>query len=347
MIDSVDATKTGVLLGSLDGLGVKHLDYIIANHAEQDHSGAIPALLAKYPEAKVVATARCQEMLGYLLLVPGDRVISVNDGETISLGKKTLEFIHFPRVHWPETMLTYLREDKILFPCDLFSSHWATSDLYVKDENQAYTAAKRFYAEIMMPFRPNIQRNWVKLTEYAIDLIAPSHGPIYPKPKFILNAYHEWAFDEPKHLAVIAYVSMHGSTRKMVEHLTSALTLKGVKVEQFDLTVTDIGKLAVALVDAATIVIGTATALGGAHPAAVYAAFLANALRPKAKFATIIGSQGWGGQAIEQLSGLLPNLKAEIISPLMIQGLPEAEDFKALDDLANTIAGKHKELKLV
>ncbi len=346
LIDTVDPAKTEILLSNLDELGVKKLDYIITNHAEQDHSGSLPAVLARYPEAKTVLTARCKEMVMYLLHVPEERIVTVNDKETLSLGNKTLEFIHFPWVHWPETMLTYLREDRILFPCDLFGSHLATSDLYVTDEGRVYEAAKRYYAEIMMPFRLNIQRSWDKLKDYQIDTIACSHGPVYNKPDFIRNAYNDWVFAEPKNLVVIPYVSMHGSTRKMVDYLVSALTLKGVTVEQYDLTVTDIGKLAASLVDAATVVLGTPTALAGAHPAVAYAAILANALRPKLKFASVIGSYGWGGKAVDQLLSLVPNLKVEVIPPVMIQGLPGAADFKALDELAGTIARKHKEANL-
>ncbi len=343
LIDGVDPTKERLLLENLDALGVKKLDYLIANHAEQDHAGAIPTVLARYPDAKVVCTPRCKGMLVDLLMVAEDRFITVEDKETVSLGDRTLEFIHAPWVHWPETMLTYLREEKILFPCDFFGSHLATSDLFVTDEGQVYEAAKRYYAEIMMPFRTTIQKNLEKVREYQIDLIAPSHGPIYNKPEFILSAYHSWAFDEPKNIVVLPYVSMHDSTRRLVAHFVGALVERGITVKQFDLPVTDIGKLAMALVDAATVVIGTPTVLGGAHPAAAYAAFLANALRPNLKFASIIGSYGWGGKVVEQLSGMLTNLKVELLPPVLAKGYPREADLKALDSLAEMVRQKHRE----
>ena len=343
LIDTVDPTMQDVLINQLNRLGIENISYIVANHAEQDHSGALPRVLERYPEAKVVATPRCKDMLIDLLMIPEEKFIAVNDKETISLGDRTLEFIHAPWVHWPETMLTYLREDKILFPCDFFGSHLATSDLYVTDGGQVYEAAKRYYAEIMMPFRTTIQKNLEKIRDYAIDIIAPSHGPVHDKPEFILKAYHSWAFDEPKNIVILPYISMHGSTRKMVEYLVEALVQRGVTVKQFDLTVTDIGKLAMALVDAATVVIGTPTVLAGPHPNVVYAAFLANALRPKLGFVSIIGSYGWGGKAVEQLAAMLPNLKVEILEPVLCKGFPKEDDFKALDSLAATIAEKHKE----
>jgi len=343
LIDTVDPTMQDVLINQLNRLGIENVGYIVANHAEQDHSGALPRVLERYPEAKVVATPRCKDMLIDLLMIPEEKFIAVNDKETISLGGRTLEFIHAPWVHWPETMLTYLREDKILFPCDFFGSHLATSDLYVTDGGQVYEAAKRYYAEIMMPFRTTIQKNLEKIRDYAIDIIAPSHGPVHDKPEFILKAYHSWAFDEPKNIVILPYISMHGSTRKMVEYLVEALVQRGVTVKQFDLTVTDIGKLAMALVDAATVVIGTPTVLAGPHPNVVYAAFLANALRPKLGFVSIIGSYGWGGKTVEQLAAMLPNLKVEILEPVLCKGFPKEDDFKALDSLAATIAQKHKE----
>jgi len=342
LIDTVDPTMAGALLDNLSKLGVR-LDYVVANHAEQDHSGAIPQVLEKYPEAKVVGTPKCKDTLASLLLIPPERFVTVGDKETVSLGDRTLEFIHAPWVHWPETMLTYLREERILFPCDFFGSHLATTDLYVSDEGQVYEAAKRYYAEIMMPFRTTIQKNLDKVKGYAIDIIAPSHGPMYDKPEFIVKAYHRWAFDEPRNIVELPYISMHGSTRRMVEYLVGALAEKGVTVKQFDLAVTDIGKLAMALVDAATVVLGTPTVLGGPHPNVAYAAILANALRPNLKFISIIGSYGWGGKTVEQLASLIPNLKVEVLEPVLAKGLPQEADFKALDNLAASIAQKHKE----
>jgi flavorubredoxin len=343
LIDTVDPSMTSVLTNNLDLAGVTGIDYVITNHAEPDHSGSLPAILKKYPGAKAVCTPKCKGMLIDLFIIPEDRFITVNDKETISLGDKTLEFIHAPWVHWPETMLTYLREAKILFPCDFFGSHLAASDLYLTDEGQVYEAAKRYYGEIMMPFRANIQKNLETVKNYQIDIIAPSHGPIYQKPEFIVKAYRSWAFDNPKNMVVIPYVTMHTTTRKMVDFFVNALIKRGVGVKRFDLTVTDPGKLATSLVDAATIVIGTPTVLAGPHPAAAYAAFLANALRPNVKFVSIIGSYGWGGKTVETLAGLIPNLKVEVLPPVLCKGQPREPDYQALDILANSIAQKHKE----
>ncbi len=341
LLDTVDPAMSDVLMFQLEN--VPHVDYVVSHHAEQDHSGAIPQVLQKYEGAQVVATPKGKGMLVDHLRIPADRIVAVDDGETLSLGDKRLTFVHTPWVHWPETMSTYLPEDRILFSCDFFGSHLATTDLYVTDEARVYEAAKRYYAEIMMPFRRIIQRNMAKLEELDIDLIAPSHGPLYERPAFILDAYRDWISEKPGNVVVLPYISMHGSIRKMVEYLVSALAERGVTVYQFDLSVTDIGKLAIALVDAATIVVGTPTVHVGPHPNVVYAAYLANALRPKLKFASVVGSYGWNSRAVEQVAGLIPNLKVEVLEPVLCQGYPRQADFEALDELALTIATRHRE----
>jgi flavorubredoxin len=347
LLDTVDPAKADVLLGTLAGAGVDRIDYVIAHHAEQDHSGSLPDVLLIYPDAKVVTNPKCKQMLIDLLGIEDEKFVTVEDGQDLSLGDKTLHFVYTPWVHWPETMSTYVPEEKILFSCDFFGAHLATSSLFVDDEAGAYESAKRYYAEIMMPFRKQIRVNLAKLEKLEIETIAPSHGPVYGRPKLILDAYNDWAGDTVKNEVVVAYVSMHGSTGKMVSHLVEALIERDIKVKQFELATVDIGKLAMALVDAATVVIGSPTVLIGPHPCAAYAAFLTNALRPKAKFASIIGSYGWAGKTVEQLTGLMTNLSVEIIEPVLAKGDPKEDDFIALERLADNILAKHKEAGIV
>jgi len=344
LIDTVDPTKEDDLLDNLDDLEIENLDYLVVNHAEQDHSGTVPLLLEIYPEAKVVTNEKCKKMLMEHLLIEEDRIITVKDDDTLSLGGKTLRFIFAPWVHWPETMLTYLEEDKILFSCDLFGAHLADSNLWVDDEPRAYLSAKRYYAEIMMPFRKNIKKHLERLKDLEITTIAPSHGQIYSHPEFILSAYREWISDEVENEVIIPYVSMHGSVEEMVYILSEELMRNGITVKLFNLSKTDIGTLAIALVNAATIVIASPTVLTGAHPLVVSAVYLANALRPKLRYASIIGSYGWGGKMLENISAMIGNLEAEILSSVIIKGYPKEEDYKSLIKLAGEIAEKHKNL---
>jgi flavorubredoxin len=341
LLDTVDPTMTHYLMEQLED--APKIDYIVVHHVEQDHSGSLPYVLEKYRDARVMISSRGKDMLRDHLHIPEERIITVNDGEIISLGDKTLKFIYTPWVHWPETMSTYLVEDKILFTCDFFGSHLATNSLYAIDKQRVYESAKRYYAEIMMPFRSIIQKNLEKIKDLEISIIAPSHGPIYNEPEFIIDAYKDWVSDTPKNIVVVPYISMHNSTKIMVDYLVSSLTERDIKVERFDLVSVDLGKLAMSLVDAGTVIIGTPTVLTGPHPNVVYAVYLFNALRPKTRYVSIVGSYGWGGKTVDYIQNMLTNLKVEILEPVLVKGLPRAEDLKAIDRLADLIAEKHRQ----
>jgi flavorubredoxin len=342
LIDTVDPTKEFDLVCNLVRLGISAIDYIIVNHAEQDHSGSLPMILEIFPNAKAVTNDKCKEILQEHFDIDDDRFMVIKDREVLPLGNKSIEFIFAPWVHWPETMLSYLREDRILFSCDLFGSHCAASDLFVKDFNSVYPLAKQYYAEIMMPFRSSIRGHLEKIGGLAIDYIAPSHGPVYDKPSDIIDAYRDWTSDLVKNEVAIAYVSMHGSTQKMVEYFAGALIDRGVTVKPYNLTVTDPGDLATAIVDAATIVLATPTVLFGPHPLAVYSTYLTNILRPKTRFMSIICSFGWGGKAPDMMQEMLTHVKPEFIEPVVVKGAPDEEAFRALDALADAIANRHK-----
>jgi flavorubredoxin len=240
-------------------------------------------------------------------------------------------------------MCTWLPEDKLLFTCDFFGSHLATSDVYA-DEATAYSGAKRYYAEIMMPFAAQVAKDVEKVAQFPIETICPSHGPLFGRPAFIMDLYREWAGGAPRNVVTLAYVSMHYTTRLMADHLTAALAQRGVAVERFELTGADIGDLASSLVDAATVLVGTPTVLTGPHPAAGYAALLMNTLKPKARQIGVFGSFGWAGKAPEKLAELLPNFKGELLAPVMVKGMPKAEGYAALDALAASIAERHQGL---
>jgi flavorubredoxin/rubredoxin len=337
LIDAVDPVMKNVLFERLNNLKVATIDYVVANHVEQDHSGSIPDVLAAYPMAKAVTSNTGKGLMMDMLNVPEDRIIVVRDGESIDLGKRSLQFIYFPWVHWPETMLTWLPKEKILFPCDLFGSHLATADLFVSNPAVVLLAAKRYYAEIMMPFRKTIATNFPKVKKLDTQMIASSHGPIYRQPALILNAYLDWISGPPRNLVVVPYISMHDSTRLMVEHFIEACAERGIQAEQLNLADADIGKFAMALVDAAGIVFGSPMVLGGPHPKVAYAALLTNALKPKAKYISVIGSFGWGGKLAETLQALLSDLNVEFKPAVLAKGLPRGKDYAALEALADSL----------
>lgn len=344
LFETVDPTKTAILMENLRG--VDRLDYVVLQHAEQDHSGSLSAVLERYPEARVLCSPKAVEILSSHLAIPGHTFTPVRDGEELSLGTKTLRFLHTPWVHWPETMSTFVVEDKVLLSCDLFGSHLATSDLF-GEEREVIPAAKRYFAEIMMPLKAAVKKNLDKIAPLGAEVIAPSHGPAYAPAEMIVDAYREWVEGPPKNLVVIPYVTMHGSTLVMVESLTAALIERGVKVERTDLTSVDLGRLATHLVDAATIVVGTPTVLTDPHPAVTSALYLVNALRPKVRFLSVVASYGWSSNAIDKALSLMAGLKAEIIDPVLVRGLPTSEDLAAVDRLAESIAEKHRESGLL
>lgn len=349
LIDAVDPTMMHELLYHLRQLGVKKIDYIVSHHSEQDHAGSIPKVLEIYPEAVVVTNPKCKNLLMEHLLIPEEKFRVVEDGEKLPIGGKTLQFIYYPWVHWPETMLTYVQEDKLLFTCDLFGSHVADSRFLAEEgmENELVEGAFRYFAEIMYPFRENISANLHKIEELELKFIAPSHGPVYSNPSFIINCYKDWISPKVKNKVVIPYISMHGSTETMVHYLTDALIGKGIEVWPAKLSVTDIGYLAMQVTDAATVVVGAPQVLGGMHPLMAYAVYFYNLLRPKTKFVSIIGSFGWGGKMLDQIQAMLYNLKAEILTPVVAKGFPKEADFKALDNLVETIAEKHRGLGIL
>ena len=347
IIDTMYPPKTGEYLKRLAENQIGKVDYIIANHGEQDHSGSIPALLEKFPNAIVLTNPKCAENIENMLHVPAEKIREVADGEEVSLGDKTLKFIFAPGVHWPDTMFTYIKEDNVICTCDFLGAHYTFSDVFAVESKELEKSAKRYYAEIMMPFRMMCKRYTQMIKDMNVDMILPSHGPVYKNPSFILDLYADWTSDTPKNLVVLPYVSMYNSTMEMIDRLAEKLNAEGIETFKFDIVDDDLGDLAMALVDAATIVMGTSMVLAGPHPMAVNVAYLASVLRPKAKFASLIGSYGWGGKLFDVIVNLLAPLKLDLIEPIQIKGKPTEEDFKKVDEMAKTILEKHKSIGLV
>lgn len=347
IIDTMYPPKSEEYLKNLDENNVTHVDYIIANHGEQDHTGTIPKLLEKYPEAIVVTNAICKGNIMEMLLVPEEKIQVIKNDDELSLGDKTLKFIIAPGVHWPDTMFTHIVEDNLLCTCDFLGAHYTFENMFSPDDCLVAHSAKRYYAEIMMPFR-NLCKKYTKMIQdMKPDMILPSHGPIYTNPDFILDLYADWTADEGKNLVLLPYVSMYNSTEEMIEYLSEKLIEKGIKTQIFDIVTGDLGDLATGLVDATTLVLGSSMVLAGPHPMAVNAAYLASILKPKTKIATFVGSYGWGGNLFGKLEEILASLKVETIEPVMVKGKPKKEDFAKLDKLVEEIYNKHKSLNLV
>lgn len=339
LIDTMYEKLRGEFVDMIAASGLK-IDYIISNHAEPDHSGSIGALLEKFPQAVVYASPKCAENLKNMLHIPEAKIKVVSEGEELPLGGKTLRFMITPWVHWPDTMFTYLVEDKLLFSCDFFGAHYTKNDLWADCTSGLAEAAKRYYAEIMMPFR-NFCVKYLKMVK-ALEpkMILPSHGPVYDHPEFILNLYEDWTSERVAKKILLPYVSMYDNTREMVDYLENILQAEGVTVVKADLIEADEGEIAMELIDAAGVVFGTSMVLTGPHPKTVYAAYLINILRPKIKFYTVVGSFGWGGNLTAPVDAMFTLTKSEKLDGVIVKGKPRVEDFKALDNLANTLLQK-------
>lgn len=344
LIDGVEERFTDELFTNLQNAGVEKIDYIIVNHAEQDHTGALPALLGRFPEARIVTNKKCKMFLNDLLGLEDEIMDIIGNDETLDLGGLTLRFVMTPWVHWPETMCTYLEEEKVLFSCDFFGSHLAQSELLSTDQAVTETEARRYYAQIMMPFKKHIVKNIEKVEQLELDYIAPSHGPVYDNPDTIIALYKEWVSEAVTNTVLIPYVSMHGSTEKMVAFLADALIRRNIKVRLYDLSDVDYGNLCMDALDAATIVFGTSNMLSGPHPHVAFALTLLNGLSPKTKFVTAVGSYGWSGKLEDSITENLKNLNAEFLNPIFIKGYPKEDSLTELEELADEIERKHKEL---
>ena len=345
LIDTVSADFEEELLTKIAGtLEPERLDYVVMNHAEPDHAGAIPQVMAAAPNARLVVTRKGAEMAETFYHVPEARRLVVKDGDTIDLGGKTLRFIEAPWLHWPETMFTFAVEDRVLFPGDFFGSHIASDSLFDDEVGDILLPeAKRYYAEIMMPFTRMVAAGLDKAIAVEAKTIAPSHGPVYRNPGRIIDAYERWARGPLAKKALVVYVSMWGSTQRLAQAITGAISAEGVEAVPYDLTVADISHVARDLVDASCIVVGSPTVLGGPHPQMAYALTLVKALRPRGKLAAYFGSYGWGGGAASQVKSLLEPAGFEIVEALEIKGPPGERELESAVKLGRDVARRVKE----
>lgn len=346
LVDAVDPEKIDVLLKNLREAGVDRIDYLINLHTEQDHSGGDHAVLRRFPMAQVVATAKVKELMMTHIHMAEDRIKVVAEGEQLDLGGRTLIFTMIPFAHWPDNTMVWLEEERILFSSDLFGSHFSTQKAFSTSSSELQLAAKSYYSEIMMPFRTHIAKYTAKVRALNPRLIAPAHGPVWYDPDLILKKYEKWTGDGVKKLVTIPFVSMHDSTRVMVDELTVKLSMRGISVVCHDLGAApesltiETGHFINDLVDAAAVVFATPTLLGGPHPAVAYAALIANSMHPKAAYLGLIGSYGWGSKMVDVMNGLTSSIKAERLEPFLVKGLPVGEDLVRLSAYASNLADK-------
>ncbi len=339
LIDTVNPGFEKELLAKVDSLSVGEVDYVVMNHAEPDHAGAIPEVMERYPEARLVAGRQGAVLAKRYFGVSDERIIIVSDGERLALGGKTLRFLETPMLHWPETIMTYLIEDRVLFSGDFFGTHTATG-LFASQVPEVIPFAQRYFGEIMMPFRSAGKSALKKVEDLEVSKIAPSHGPMYADPEIILEPYRKWTSGETVEKILIVYVSMWGSTARMAEYLADRLYSHGIEVALHEMSSADLGDIARDLVDSRGIVLGSPTVLRGMHPLGTHAANLVAALRPPAEYAAFIGSHGWSGGALKQAQEMLDPTGIEIVGAVDVQGPATEEVLGEIEALAHRLLQK-------
>ena len=330
LIDTVKAPFAEDLLRNISALAdPESIDYVVCNHAEPDHSGALPRVLEAIPGATLVCDEKCKATLAKHYDVSGWKFEVVASGDAIALGKRTLRFVETPMVHWPESMCTYVPEEKLLFSMDAFGQHYATSPRF-DDELPLATIleeAKTYYANIVMPFGRQVSTVLDALAGLEIDMIAPSHGLIWRSHiAEIVEAYRDWAACRAKPKVLIIYDSMWESTAAMGAAILEGASVPGVQAQLIHVRRLNLTRIATEVLDAAAIAFGSSTLNRGMMPVAASVLTYLKGLKPVGKAAFAFGSYGWGKGGPEAVEEYLRAMKWEILrEPLRAQFRPTRE----------------------
>jgi flavorubredoxin len=347
LIDTADPEFTDLFLSYINSIDAIKVDYLVVLHTEQDHSGSLTALMSRFPDAILVATEQVAKLVQTHLHIPAEKFRLFADEEELDLGGRSLRFMKIPFAHWPDNTMVFDSKSKVLFSSDLFGSHFSSDRIFATGSDEIREAARAYYAEIMMPFSPQVRKYTQKVIELAPSMIAAAHGPVWNNPSPILLKYMQWTSDKVEKTVVIPYLSMHGSSAAIMERLCIRLAGSGISVLSRNLgqkpesLSIETGHVIYDLVSAAAVIFIIPTVLGGPHPAGAYCAMITNALKPKTKFIGLLGSYGWGTRIAETFDGLTAGLKkAERLTPLLIEGLPTEDDFEKIDQYADMLTEK-------
>lgn len=324
------------------------IDYIIVNHVEMDHSGSLPEMAKLCKNAKILASPRGKEAIIEHFGKEFEKVEVVKTGDELKLGKHTLRFLETPMLHWPDSMFTYVVEDKILFSNDAFGEHYATAERFDDEVNQEelMEEAKTYYANILMLFAPLITRKIEEVVQMGIpiEMIAPDHGVIWRKdPSKIIKAYLQWSAFQSAQKAVVVYDTMWGSTDKMARAIEEGIASEGVDVKMLKLRATDNTDIVTEILDAKAVVVGSPTLNNGMFPTIGYFLTYITGLKPKGKLWSFFGSYGWGGGAVKGMIEMAKKAGFEVYEPSVeVKFVPDNEDYKKCFDFGVQIAQKIK-----
>jgi len=318
----------------------KNIEYIISNHVEMDHSGSLPKLMELIPNAQIITSPNGLKGLKRHYKKDWDfKVVKTND--TLNIGKKTLQFVHIPMVHWPDSMVTYIADDKLLLPNDAFGQHIASTQRFDDeiDKSFLFDEAAKYYANIVMPYGGQVQKALDAISSLDIDMIAPSHGLIWRSliPD-IVNKYNQWSTYKSDDNALIIYDSMWGSTEKIAQALLQGLLEAGVPVSLKNLSINNRSDIITEVLNSKLILIGSPTLNNNMLPSMGGFLTYLKGLKPLKKIGFVFGSYGWGGQAVGQMEEIIKGLKWDLpFESINLNYIPDKDELKKVEKTGKKI----------
>jgi flavorubredoxin len=320
------------------------IDYVVINHAEMDHSGCLPEVMEMAKPEKLICSPACKKAIIDHFHREDWPFEIVKTGDSMSLGKKNIEFIETKMLHWPDSMFSYLKEDRILISSDAFGQHWATSERFDDEVDNAELLrhAAKYYGNILLPYSSLVQKLLaaVKQMGLAIDLIATDHGLMWRKnPSQILDAYDRWSRQEADKKALVIYDTMWESTARMASAVAEGLKEAGLSVQVMDLKKNHRSEIMTEVMNARVLVFGSPTLNQGMMPTMADVLSYMKGLKPVGKIGAAFGSYGWGGEAPDLIRGLLEDMKIKVIEPVLkIKYVPKPEDLTSCLEFGKKIA---------
>lgn len=348
LIDTVKRPFKDELLGRVrEIVDLDKIDYLVVNHVEMDHSGSFPLVAKELANAKILATENGKEEL-LKHHGPGFDIETVEDGQTLSLGSKTLSFLATPMLHWPDSMMTYVQEDKVLFSSDGFGQHYASSQRFDDelDVEMLYRAAGDYYSNILWLYSPLLSRLIKKVTDAGIelDIIAPDHGVMWrDNPLRTIQWYSDWSEGKSEDSVVIVYETMWESTEKMAKAMAEGIMDAGVEVKLMRMRDTERSYVLRELLFSKGILVGSPTLNNGMFPTIGGLLTYLKGLRPKNRIGAVFGSYGWGGGACAAMKDELESAGVEIaLDAMELKWVPTGKELEECREYGKAFADKIK-----
>ncbi|AIH04311.1 MAG: Flavodoxin/nitric oxide synthase [Thermodesulfobacterium sp. 37_54] len=351
LFDTVKHGFEDEMLGRISKIiNPEKIDYLVVNHIEPDHAGGFSYIAQKINPEKIFITRNGKLGLSAYLHNTDFPFEEVKTGYEVKIGKRTIRFIETPMIHWPDSMVSYIPEEKILISQDAFGQHYATSVRF--DDEVDYCVliqeAAKYYANIVLPFSPQVQKllKTIKDLGLEIETICPDHGVVWrSKIKDILELYDKWSSYEADNRVVIVYDTMWKSTEKMAYAIAEGVVKEGVEARVFKLSVSDITDVMTEVMLAKGVVLGSSTLNNNLLPTMASFVTYMKGLRPRKKLGFAFGSYGWSGEAVAQLNEYLKEIQAEVIHEgIKCKYAPNQEVLKSCADLGRLLAQKIKEV---